>query len=203
MNGDTYPYSEELPPFPQLWARWSATAAAFAAAGDLGGPRVLPLLAWYADGHDSGSVLQVLPGRRAVLWGEIAGARSATTVPFGYRWEHDRWYPTAPVPSEHCAPALPDIWTMDRTVDTITSLRGDNDERRRAAAVTMVCAAEIGTVTRELVTEVFDDPDLFTADYAMSQFAMAGVLATAPDTGYAPAESGVGWARSAASASRA
>lgn len=209
MNGHTYPYTDVLPPFPQLWARWASIAAAFAAARIRRGPRMLPLLAWFESAVHDGSVLHALPGGQAVLWGEIGtpqaagihhpdgptnpisrsdsplpSARPATDVDvisFGYRWEADRWHPLGPPAPGRYTAALPGIWSTDETVDAITALAaGGLDEGQRAAAVTMVCAAEIGTVTRAVVTDVFGDQGLFDIDSAMNQFAMAGALGPQP-----------------------
>src|SRR5690606_21195909 len=51
-----------------------------------------------------------------------------------------------------------------------------NDDQR-AAAITLICAAEIGAVTHETVANVFGDNDLFELDAAMEQFEMAGLTA--------------------------
>ncbi|NKY35941.1 hypothetical protein HGA13_23115 [Nocardia speluncae] len=186
MNSHIPQRPDTLPPYPQLWARWTVTAAAFAAARDLRGPRILPLLAWFQNGHHSGAVLHSLPGGRAVLWGEtVTGPAGKGTVrPFGFRWEAGRWYVAdQSLAADQCAAAIPSVWATDEAVDTVVAIVG---EQRRAAAVTMVCAAEFGAVTPSLIAEVFGDDDGFHTAAATSQLAMAGVLA--PASARVPAE---------------
>ncbi|WP_174361624.1 hypothetical protein [Nocardia paucivorans] len=61
----------EFPPFPAMWARWTALAAAFTAAGSERGPRMLPALGWFESSRRSGATLCALPGDRAVLSGGV------------------------------------------------------------------------------------------------------------------------------------
>lgn len=61
----------EFPPFPVMWARWAALAAAFTAAGSEWGPRMLPSLGWFESSRRSGTTLYALPGDRAVLSGGV------------------------------------------------------------------------------------------------------------------------------------
>ncbi|WP_280434049.1 hypothetical protein [Nocardia carnea] len=180
MNSHTPRQPAALPPYPQLWARWTVTAAAFAAARDLRGPRILPLLAWFQSGQRGGSVLHTLPHGRAVLWGEVATgpAGEGAVQPFGFRWEAGRWYAAdESLTPDQCRTALPGVWATDEVVDTVVALTG---EQRRAAAVTMVCAAEIRAVTPSLIAEVFGDENRFDTAAATGQLAMAGVLTPAP-----------------------
>lgn len=181
MNGHTCPGLRDLPPFPQLWARWTVTAAAFAAARRPHGPRVLPLLGWFDNGRDGGAVLHVLPGGRAALWGEITttGERGTVAFPFGYRWENDRWHEVEAIVCDHHSAPLPAVWSTTETVGSITALLGGDEERRRAAVLAILRAAETGTVPGTLIADVFGDPDV-DAGYATNQFAMAGVLAAGP-----------------------
>ncbi|MEU1430704.1 hypothetical protein ABZ412_26870 [Nocardia sp. NPDC005746] len=65
---------DDFPPFPLLWARWSAIAAAFVAVGSEWGPRVLPSFGWFEGARRSGSSLYELPGGRAVLSGGVWNA---------------------------------------------------------------------------------------------------------------------------------
>jgi hypothetical protein len=142
----------------------------------------LPLVAWFANERDGGSVLHARSPGSAELWGEVRVCRSADTAvqPFGYRWEAGRWHPVEPAALGECAVALPDIWTTDSTVDTICALAGTDDEGSRAAAVTIVCAAEIGAIPRTIVDDIFRDTVHFDVDNAMSQLAMAGIPVTGP-----------------------
>lgn len=210
MNGHTHPYTDALPPFPRLWARWTSISAAFAAARTRSGPRMLPLMAWFEGAGHDGSVLHALPGGRAMLWGRVGTSpqtdihhptgpangvshseprlpwarptADTDAISFGCRWEGGHWHPLGfTVPARYAA-ALPSIWSTDETVEIITALAATAglDEQQRAAAVTMVCAAEVGTVTRTVVTDVFGDQERFDIDSAMSQFAMAGVLGPEP-----------------------
>ncbi len=178
MDGHTSRQTHTLAPFPQLWARWTVAAAAFAAARDPRGPRILPLLAWFRNGPRSGSVLHALPGGRAALWGEvpIGSPAHGTVRTFGYRWEAGHWYVAEPpLPFAEYRPALPGIWSTDETADLVVALV--DDEQRRAAAVEIVCATELGTVTRSLIAETFGDHERFDIAAATRQLAMAGALA--------------------------
>lgn len=179
MNAHLCPGLRGLPPFPQLWARWTVTAAAFAAVRRPQGPRVLPLIGWFENRHGGVAVLHVLPGGRAALWGEVTSvaAGRAAVFPFDYRWEYDRWRQVQPVVCDHHYAALPDIWSTNETVDIVTELLGVNDEQRRAAIVSILCATEIGTVTRSLITDAFDNSGCVDTENAIRQFAMAGALA--------------------------
>ncbi|NKY54960.1 hypothetical protein [Nocardia flavorosea] len=183
MNGDNYSTADSLPPLPQLWARWAAVAAASAAARMPQGPRVLPLVACFTSGCGSGSVLYARAPGTAELWGEVQAHCSAVTAgrPFGYRWKAGRWYHTEPAAGGKYGEALPDICTTDSTVDTICDLVGADDEERRAAAVTMVCAAELGTVARTVIDCIFSGSTYFNVDHAVTQLAMAGISVTGPD----------------------
>lgn len=189
MNGPTFQQFTDLPPYPQLWARWTVLAATYAATGDPRGPRILPSLALYQNGRHSVAALYRLPGKRAVLCGEVAtsSAEGSAVRPFGFRWEAGRWSVADRFLSpDQCRPALPDIWTTNEAVDTVAALVGDT-EQHRAAAVTLVCAAEINSVTPSLISGAFGDHDRFDLTAATGQLAMAGVLTpesawSAPDS---------------------
>ncbi|MGW0182515.1 hypothetical protein [Nocardia sp. NPDC003345] len=175
MNSRTHLDPDALPPYPRLWARWTAVAAASAAAGDEWGPRVLPRLAWYDNGRGGGSVLRALPGGRAAWWGEIAGgaAPGSAVAPFGYWWQSGRWQLSEPLALTDRATAIPPIWSTGDTVDAVTGLL--NDDRRRATAAMLVYAAESGSVSPELVTEVFGAPGMDRAA-AAEQCTLGGLL---------------------------
>ncbi|WP_280183078.1 hypothetical protein [Nocardia cyriacigeorgica] len=197
----------DLPPFPQLWARWAAMSAAFAAAGSQWGPRMLPSLAWFESSGNSGSTLYALPGGRAVLSGGVwtsDTARSDDDAPppvhpappdwavdpmlnphadtgltaFCYWWDAGHWSRADSPPVAQSASALPGLWTTDSVAELITCLAtGRPNDDQRAHAVTLICAAEIGAVTHDTVANVFGDNDLFDLDAAMDQFEMAGLTA--------------------------
>ncbi|MGW4770167.1 hypothetical protein ACWEO2_19230 [Nocardia sp. NPDC004278] len=70
------PVEDELPLFPQLWARWATIAAAHVAVGSDHGPRIVATNGWYESARNggSGSTLYVLPDGRAVLSGGVWNA---------------------------------------------------------------------------------------------------------------------------------
>ncbi|SEH82333.1 hypothetical protein SAMN04489835_4559 [Mycolicibacterium rutilum] len=59
----------DLPPLPELRARWAVLSAIYAGVESGWGPRVFPGHLWYESDRRSGSTLFVLPGERAVLSG--------------------------------------------------------------------------------------------------------------------------------------
>ncbi|WP_433680949.1 hypothetical protein [Nocardia sp. CA-119907] len=67
------PVDEELPPFPQLWARWATISAAHVAVSSDRGPRMVATNGWFesAGTGSSGSTLYTVPGGRAVLSGGV------------------------------------------------------------------------------------------------------------------------------------
>jgi len=67
------PVDEELPPFPQLWARWATISAVHVAVSSDRGPRVVPSNGWFESGGagSSGSTLYAVSGGRAVLSGGV------------------------------------------------------------------------------------------------------------------------------------
>ncbi|MFX0580595.1 hypothetical protein [Nocardia nepalensis] len=70
------PVEDELPPFPQLWARWATISAAHVAVSSDLGPRMVAANGWYESARNgsSGSTLYLLPGGRAVLSGGVWNA---------------------------------------------------------------------------------------------------------------------------------
>ncbi|OBF37350.1 hypothetical protein A5719_22125 [Mycolicibacterium peregrinum] len=67
--GHTPVATDEIPPLPELLARWAALSAAYAGAGSEWGPRIFPGYAWFESDRRSGGTLYLLPGDRAVLSG--------------------------------------------------------------------------------------------------------------------------------------
>ncbi len=67
--GRTSVVAEEIPPLPELLARWATLSAAYAGAGSEWGPRIFPGYAWFESDRRSGATLYLLPGDRAVLSG--------------------------------------------------------------------------------------------------------------------------------------
>ena len=173
MNSRTHFAPDDLPPYPRLWARWIAVAAASAAVGDEWGPRVLPRLAWFDNGRDGGSLLRVLPGGRAAWWGETAAEDTPDSplIPFGYWWQSGRWHLSEPLARTHRASASPRVWDVGDTVDAVACLL--NDDRRRTTAAMLVYAAESGAVSPQLVAEVFGVPGMDPVT-ASGQFTLGG-----------------------------
>lgn len=67
--GRTPLVTDEIPPLPELLARWATLSAAYAGAGSEWGPRIFPGYAWFESDRRSGATLYLLPGDRAVLSG--------------------------------------------------------------------------------------------------------------------------------------
>ncbi|MFN6547614.1 hypothetical protein [Mycolicibacterium nivoides] len=61
--------TDQIPPLPDLLARWAVLSAAYAGSGSGWGPRIYPGYAWFESDVRSGSTLFLLPGDRAVLSG--------------------------------------------------------------------------------------------------------------------------------------
>lgn len=61
--------TDQIPPLPDLLARWAALSAAYVGVGSGWGPRIYPGYAWFESDARSGSTLYLLPGDRAVLSG--------------------------------------------------------------------------------------------------------------------------------------
>ncbi|MEC3952994.1 hypothetical protein VMT65_08135 [Nocardia sp. CDC153] len=66
--------TDDFPPLPQLWARWTTLAALYTAIGSPEGPRILPSLAWFEGPTRSGSTLYLLAHDRAVISGGVWNA---------------------------------------------------------------------------------------------------------------------------------
>lgn len=61
--------TDQIPPLPDLLARWAVLSAAHAGSGSGWGPRIHPGYGWFESDRRSGSTLYLLPGDRAVLSG--------------------------------------------------------------------------------------------------------------------------------------
>ncbi|MFV8048819.1 hypothetical protein [Mycobacterium sp. 48b] len=61
--------TDQIPPLPDLLARWAVISAAYEGTGSGWGPRIYPGYAWFESDVRSGSTLFLLPGDRAVLSG--------------------------------------------------------------------------------------------------------------------------------------
>ncbi|OBB22451.1 hypothetical protein A5792_05115 [Mycolicibacterium peregrinum] len=61
--------TDQIPPLPDLLARWAVLSAAHVGIGSGWGPRIYPGYAWFESDARSGSTLFLLPGDRAVLSG--------------------------------------------------------------------------------------------------------------------------------------
>lgn len=70
------PITEDLPAFPEIWARWATLSAVYEAVAADPGPRIVPDTAWFESARNasSGSSLYALPGDRAVLSGGVWNA---------------------------------------------------------------------------------------------------------------------------------
>ncbi|WP_069161835.1 hypothetical protein [Nocardia altamirensis] len=104
---------------------------------------------------------------------------AAGLLSFCYWWDSGRWYRGESPSAEHSGAAIPGVWTADTVADIVASVLPDRaSDRVRAAAAALESAAQVGAVTRELVGEIFDDPERFDIDGAMYQFSIAGSLDT-------------------------
>lgn len=61
--------TDQIPPLPDLLARWAVLSATYVGIGSGWGPRIYPGYAWFESEARSGSTLYLLPGDRAVLSG--------------------------------------------------------------------------------------------------------------------------------------
>ncbi|NEW44740.1 hypothetical protein GV794_19600 [Nocardia cyriacigeorgica] len=118
---------------------------------------------------------------------------SSGLLSFCYWWEGGRWYRGESPTAEHCATAVPGVWTAEIVAGIVAGLVDDapgDDLSERAA--TLVAAAEAGVVTRETLTTVFDG-DRFDIDGALYQLGLAGVVSTLPEE--LPADVAIGRVR--------
>lgn len=61
--------TDQIPPLPDVLARWAVLSATYVGLGSGWGPRIYPGYAWFESDRRSGSTLFLLPGDRAVLSG--------------------------------------------------------------------------------------------------------------------------------------
>ncbi|WP_280336638.1 hypothetical protein [Nocardia wallacei] len=100
---------------------------------------------------------------------------AAGLLSFCYWWDDGCWYRGASPAAEQSRSAVPGVWTADNVVDIMSGLLGDRlDQRWRAAAETLVTAAQDGVLTRDTVIDVFGDAQSVDIDAAMYQFSIAG-----------------------------
>lgn len=94
---------------------------------------------------------------------------------FCYWWDQGRWYRGESPAAMDLAAAVPGIWTADTAADVIAGLLSDAPTpEQRAAAASLVAAAEQHRVNRVLLAETFGDTaDLDSAHY---QLMLAGVI---------------------------
>ncbi|WP_280433216.1 hypothetical protein [Nocardia brasiliensis] len=113
-----------------------------------------------------------------VLNARVAGG----LLSFCYWWEGGNWYRGESPIADELSDAVPGMWTSETVVDIVCGVLGDEvTERQRAAAATLVSAAEIGVVTRATLVDVFGDDGAFDVDSAFFQLAMAGATMTLPE----------------------
>ncbi|MDV3124015.1 hypothetical protein M1247_03745 [Mycobacterium sp. 21AC1] len=67
--GRTAVATDQIPPLPDLLARWAVLSATYTGSGSGWGPRIYPGYGWFESDRRSGSTLYLLPGDRAVLSG--------------------------------------------------------------------------------------------------------------------------------------
>ncbi|MCP9625439.1 hypothetical protein NMK54_35440 [Nocardia otitidiscaviarum] len=116
----------------------------------------------------------------------------ATTglLSFCYWWESGRWYRGQSPSAARCADAVPGMWTADTVADIVTRLSSagssdagsDRPDRAvREAVATLIAAAELGAVTRDLLTALFGDDGRCDIDGAYYQYSAAGLVSTVPE----------------------
>ncbi|MFE3445683.1 hypothetical protein ACFXNW_21840 [Nocardia sp. NPDC059180] len=100
---------------------------------------------------------------------------TAGLLSFCYWWDDGRWYRGDSPGAQRSSSAVPGVWTADSVVDIMSSLIADRpDPRWRAAADALISAAQVGVVSRNTVTDVFDDEERFDIDAALYQLSIAG-----------------------------
>lgn len=133
--------------------------------------------------NDGLAMPKFFAGAPAWVADPVLNPRSTTgLMSFVYWWEAGRWYRGESPAAEHCATAVPGVWTANTVTDIISGLAGQPaGPEQRAAAASLISAAEVGVVTRETVEGLFDDPERFDIDGAMFQFSIAGLVASIPE----------------------
>lgn len=112
---------------------------------------------------------------------EVLNPRAAAgLLSFCYWWESGRWHRGESPSAEHCATALPGIWTAETVREIVTGLVGETGVSADPdAAATLIAAAETGTVTRTVLAGVFTgEHDI---DGAFHQYSLAGLVSTRPE----------------------
>ncbi|WP_324188561.1 hypothetical protein [Nocardia flavorosea] len=153
-----------------------------------GGRAVLSGGVWNAPELDAAyngeaSLPAVFRGAPEWVAGPVLNDRSATgQLTFCYWWDGSRWYRGESPAPEAVAAAVPGVWDAATVVRIVTGLVLDTDpsDERRAAIETFVAAAESGTVTRAMLTDVFPEADGFDIDSAFYQLVLGGVTAAEP-----------------------
>ncbi|WP_433491691.1 hypothetical protein [Nocardia grenadensis] len=113
----------------------------------------------------------------------VLNPRAATgLMSFCYWWESGRWYRGESPAAEHCATAVPGVWTGETVAGIVAGMAAEQPSAAlQAAAAALVSAAEIGLVTRETVIDVFGDDGRYDVDGAMYQLGLAGVVMRLPE----------------------
>ncbi|PXX66594.1 hypothetical protein DFR70_103343 [Nocardia tenerifensis] len=113
-----------------------------------------------------------------VLNARVAGG----LLSFCYWWEGGTWYRGESPIADELSDAVPGMWTSETVVDIVCGVLGDRvTPRHRAAAATLVSAAEVGVATRATLVDVFGADGEFDVDSAFFQLAMGGVTMTLPE----------------------
>lgn len=101
---------------------------------------------------------------------------------FCYWWEGGNWYRAESPIADDLADAVPGMWTAETVVDIVCGVLGEDvTPRQRAAAATLVSAAEVGVATRATLVDVFGGSGEFDVDSAFFQLTMGGVTLTQPE----------------------
>lgn len=105
---------------------------------------------------------------------------AAGLLSFCYWWDAGRWYRGESPSAEHCATALPGMWTAETVREIVTGLVGEAGGAASPEAIaTLIAAAEAGAVTRTALATVFTGEH--DVDSAFHQFALAGLVSTRPE----------------------
>ncbi|WP_227999532.1 hypothetical protein [Nocardia australiensis] len=101
---------------------------------------------------------------------------------FCYWWEAGRWYRGQSPGASDCAAAVPAVWTGDTAAGILARLVTDvsGDDMSEAIAA-LLAAAEMGSVTRATLVDVFGDDGRFDIDGALYQYSSAGLVSTSPE----------------------
>ncbi|WP_433663176.1 hypothetical protein ACQPW1_14175 [Nocardia sp. CA-128927] len=95
---------------------------------------------------------------------------------FCYWWEDGSWYRGDSPSAEQLSAAVPGIWTAETVMDVVCGvLSEDPSAELRAAAATLVAAAEAGVVARDTLATLFTDPN-DDIDGALYQLSLAGLV---------------------------